>query len=173
MKKIYLILLLLVAASCGFKAGSSVIKTSDGVIETMSIDMFDNKTNRAGVEAVLSEEFSREFSNSVEIADDNSKVDAKLIGIINNYAIEPLAVDSNGIVTSYRLVLDFTVTITRTDSGEVLWNESFSDYEDFDVDRSGSSTAILTTKDREWEMLGKMARDRARIFKETVLENFK
>lgn len=167
-------MLLVLAVGCGFRAGSSVIKTTDGVIiETMTLEVFKNKTNRAGVEAVLSEAFSREFSNSVELVSRDTNAHASLVGVINNYSIEPISVDVNGIVTSYRLFLDFTVVIKNNKSGEVLWKESFSDYENFEVDRSGSSTAILNTKDREWDMLRKMARDRARIFKETVLENFK
>lgn len=169
--KISYLIVLLLLTGCGFKAGKTVIETSEGRINSMTIDVFENKTRRAGVEGILTEDFSREFANSVEIV--SSGGDASLKGIITGYEIDPIAVDSNGIVTSYRLLLTFTVSIARNSDGKVLWNESFSDYEDFDVDRTASSTRILTTKDREWEVLRKMSRDRARIFKETVLEDFR
>ena len=169
--KISSLILVLLLSGCGFKAGQIVIKTAEGKIDSMTIEVFENKTHRAGVEGILTEDFSHEFSNSVEIV--SSDGDASLKGVITEYEIDPISVDSNGIVTSYRLLLNFTVKIIRNSDGKVLWSESFSDYEDFDVDRSTSSTRILSTKDREWAMLHKMSRDRARIFKETVLEDFR
>ena len=172
-KLFFVCLIAVPIASCGFRAGSSVLNSSEGVITKMSIPVFTNKTRRPGVETVITEAFTYEFKNTVEIvADDSPEAEAKMVGTVLDYDIEPTSVDANNIATAYRLLISFNVKIVTPD-GKVLWDDTITDYEDFEVDRSDNSSRIIHTKDREWEVLKKMVRDRARIFKEFAVENFK
>ncbi len=173
-----LLLSFLLPSGCGYHvAGRAEVKevTPGGKpggmpwgIKTLSIPFFKNLTGRPDIERVLTAALVDEFMNIVDIVPPG-KGDAVMEGVVKNYRIKPVSYTSNDIVSAYRLTVVMSIRIVRASDGEMLWrDEGVADYEDFSVDPNN----VLSTKDAERTALEKIARDRARILKERILEDF-
>lgn len=162
-------LLLLVSLGCGYRtlgSGKEAMGMPGGV-RTLSIPFFTNLTGRPDVETVITSALVSEFMNTVEIVPPG-KGEAVMEGVIKKYRVRPVSFTQNDIVNEYRLTVVFSVRIVRTSDGELLWEDKHvKDYEDFVVNPDN----VISTKDAERSALEKIARDRARLLKERILEN--
>jgi outer membrane lipopolysaccharide assembly protein LptE/RlpB len=139
-----------------------------GGIKSLSIPFFENRTGRPDVETVVTAALVDEFMNTVDIVPVDT-ADAVMEGVIKTYKLKPVSFTENDVVQEYRLTVVMSIRLVSTSDGEILWkDDSVRDYEDFTVD----TTDVIATKDAEREALKKIARDRARLIRERIVEGF-
>jgi outer membrane lipopolysaccharide assembly protein LptE/RlpB len=167
-------LVFLLPSGCGYHiAGTGGVPEGKigplpGGIMSLSIPVFENRTGRPDVESVVTTALVNEFMNAVDIVPVGT-ADAVMEGVIKSYELSPVSFTENDIVREYRLTIVISIRLISSSDGEILWKDNnVTDYEDFFVD----PTNVIATKDAEWEALKKMARDRARIIKERMVEGF-
>lgn len=176
LRTLIILLVFLLPQGCGYRVAGTGAEGPEGLgpgagpmpggISSLSIPFFENRTGRPDVETVVTSAIVEEFKNTVEIVP-RGEAEAVMRGVINVYELEPISFTESDVVREYRLTLVFSIRLVRTTDGEVIWkDDNVRDYEDFLVD----TTSPVATKDAEWEALKKMARDRARLIKERMIE---
>lgn len=177
--RIFMVLLIMVlSCGCGYHvAGRGEVKgvipggKSGGMpwgIETLSIPFFANFTGRPDIEAVITGALVDEFVNIAEIVPPGA-AQARMEGEITVYKLEPVSYTKRDVVQAYRLKVVMSIRLVRTSDGEVLWQDTnVKDYEDFSV----NPDSVIDTKDAELTALKKIARDRARLIRERIIEDF-
>jgi outer membrane lipopolysaccharide assembly protein LptE/RlpB len=167
--RIFLIsLVFLLSSGCGYHvAGNGGVPGGmPGGIRSLSISFFENRTGRPDVETVVTTALVEEFMNTVDIVP-AGEGDAVMEGIIKSYELKPISFTENDVVQEYRLTIVMSIRLVSSSDGKILWkDDNVTDYEDFLVD----ATNVTATKDTEREALRKMARDRARLIKERMVE---
>jgi len=87
------------------------------------IPVFLNKSEKAGVEAVVTENFINYWDEDgrIEIAGENSAT-MILQGTIKSYKVEPFEYSEDGSVLSYKVVLGAEFTLKDKSKSEPVWS---------------------------------------------------
>lgn len=87
------------------------------------IPLFLNKSEKAGIEAVVTENFINYWDEDgrIETADENSAT-MILQGIIKSYRVEPFEYSEDGSVLSYKVVLGAEFTLKDKSKAEPVWS---------------------------------------------------
>jgi len=159
-----LIILFLILSGCGYHIAGKGPMTAWG-ISSMSMPVFVNDTRRSNIEGPITASFINEFVNTVKIVD---KGDAVMKGVIKSYTVFPISFAGIDVIQQYRLTLVFSLKIVKAGTGQVLWEDEISRYEDYTV----NILDVTATNDAERAAMKKIASDSARLAKERVLERF-
>lgn len=121
----------LVVAGCGYH----VMKPARGVAglegKTLEVTMFDNRSFRPNIEAVLSdiivdELVKREGAQLVERGGD-----VVLSGAVLNYSTSHVSYTAEDQVKEYRATVKAEVTLRKKDTGKVIWKGTLTSSQDF------------------------------------------
>ncbi len=126
MKKRYisLIVLLSVLSSCAYQVQDHLPSN----ITTIYVPLFQNSTDRYGLEERLTEEVIKKFlvDGSLKVGG-KAKAQAVLEGKISRYMLIPLVYDVNNLVEEYKMVLTVNLRLIDLTTREVLWEEREGD----------------------------------------------
>lgn len=123
-------------SGCAYRLGAGT-RTIPGGYKQISVPIFKNNTQEAGIEMAFTNALIQEFQRSrIARVVDNSLSEVAVIGHIDNIQYLPgakrVAGDSsylpNGtvIASEYRILLSVTVKVVRQADGIDLWSGSFS-----------------------------------------------
>ena len=171
MKKIVLVaiigILLASAASCGygFRHQQSNLPPD---IRTISIPMFKNRTNELRLEAVVTEQVRYQFSQSqiLKIVSEG-EADVILEGIVTSVSSDDVSLTETVRSQQRRVRVGMSVTLTRTDNGELLYRGSVSQQRSYAI--GGDNSATLEARA---DALRLVARTAAQTIHDGVLQNF-
>ncbi len=158
------IILFLILTGCGYHMAGRGPMTAWG-ISSMSMPVFVNDTRKPDIEGAITAAFINEFVNTVRIVDNG---DAVMRGVVKSYTIVPISFAGIDVIQQYRLTLVFSLKIVKEDTGQVLWEDEISRYEDYTV----NILDVTATNDAELAAMKKIASNSARLAKERVLERF-
>jgi hypothetical protein len=93
-------------------------------IKKINVPIFKNNTFKYGLESELTRIVTDQFISDghLEIVNE-AAADAILYGTINNYKLEPIAFDTNEVVTQYKLTMSVELDFEDKISKEMLWKE--------------------------------------------------
>lgn len=157
--------LMATASGCGYHLSGQFGKMPGGV-KALYVPMFENRTQKPDIEAIMTSAFATEFATTVEVSD---KAEFVMNGQVVSYGLQSVSYTKNDINQEYRLTVAVSLKIAKRDGSEVVWKEdNISSYGDFVV----NGMDITATKEAELAAFRKIARDSARLVKEKMLENF-
>ena len=137
-------LLLLLAAllsACGYRfAGSGDFP--DGV-NTIFIEVLDNRTSTIGVERSVTNQLIFEFSKQREssLVSNRETADAILTGSINSIITQTISRVDTEVANEREVVMSIDLRLIKKDSGSVIWAaRGLSDREAYDVETSKIET---------------------------------
>lgn len=138
--RILSLLLLLVLSGCGYHLPESSDTWIGGEDRVLYVDLFENQTVEPYLENFITDALVAEFSRSrlVELTENPELADLRLTGVVNSFSSSALAYSSNDDITDYRAAMNVSTRLIRSRGGEVLWQSSFSNSEDYlaDVDKN-------------------------------------
>ena len=87
------------------------------------ISVFLNKSEKAGIEAAVTENFINYWDDDgrIEIAGENTAT-MILLGTLKNYKVEPYEYKEDGSVLSYKVVIRAEFTLKDKSQSEPLWS---------------------------------------------------
>ncbi len=131
-----LLIFSVLVSGCAYRLGVGT-RTIPGGYKQISVPIFKNNTQEAGIEMAFTNALIQEFQRSrIARVVDNSLSEVAVIGQIDNIQYLPgakrVAGDSsylpNGtvIASEYRILLNVTVKVVRQADGTELWSGTFS-----------------------------------------------
>lgn len=163
--KVLFFVLALFMTGCGYHVAGKAGRLPGG-IESLTIPIFENRTDKPDIESDVTSAFVDEFVTSVEM---EGSAAYAMKGVIKRYELTPVSYTESDINQEYRLTVVMGLTIVDKASGRVIWQEdSITDYEDFTVNIKN----VTETTEREEAAFRKLSRDTARLVKERMLERF-
>ncbi len=123
-KTIALIALSFVLVSCGYQVQDYLPSN----VTAVYVPLFQNNTDRYGLEERLTEEVIKKFlvDGSLKV-EKKTKSQAMLEGRITRYMLIPLVYDVNNLVEEYKMVLTVNLRLIDMTTREVLWEEPEGD----------------------------------------------
>jgi outer membrane lipopolysaccharide assembly protein LptE/RlpB len=115
--------LALLLTGCGYHlAGENVGLPSD--VRSLHVGTITNRSSEHGIEKILGFAIEREIHmrRQFRVRTDVGATDAVLTGIIRQIQIRPVAFDPDDLALRYEIVMLVDLTLTRPESGEILWN---------------------------------------------------
>ena len=100
---------------------------------------FENRTQRAQVEQILTRAIADEFLTRQRfvVVNDAASADAELSGAVVGFGVTPVTFDPDGRATEYEISITARVLFRRAASEEVLWaNERYEFRENYPVEVS-------------------------------------
>ena len=87
------------------------------------ISVFLNKSEKAGIEAAVTENFINYWDNDgrIEIAGENTAT-MILLGTLKSYKVEPYEYKQDGSVLSYKVIIRAEFTLKDKSKSEPVWN---------------------------------------------------
>ncbi len=132
------LILSLLLSGCAYRLGPGT-RSIPGGYKQISVPVFKNKTQEAGIEVAFTDSLIQEFQRSrIARVVDNALSEVAVVGTIDSIQYLPgakrVAGDSaspylpNGtvIASEYRILLSVTVKVVRQADGIELWSGSFS-----------------------------------------------
>ena len=116
------------------------------------ISVFLNKSEKAGIEAAVTENFINYWDDDgrIEIAGENTAT-MILLGTLKNYKVEPYEYKEDGSVLSYKVVIRAEFTLKDKSQSEPLWSgktfsawgkyQPYTEIEDNGVERAAIELA--------------------------------
>lgn len=129
----------LLFSACGYRfAGSGNLP---GGIQTIAIEIFQNRTPETGLENTITNDLIYEFTRKGRSVQKNSKqADAILTGIIVSERITTISRQAQQGPLARRVAITVNLKLTGSD-GEVKWSASdVSEFEEYDVAASRQET---------------------------------
>ncbi len=136
--RISLILTLLLSSGCAYRLGVAA-RSIPGGYKQISVPIFKNKTQEAGIEVGFTNMLIQEFQRSrIARVVDNSLSEVAVIGQIDSVEYLPSSKKQAGsssapylpkgtvLAAEYRLLLTVTVKLVRQADGTELWSGSFA-----------------------------------------------
>jgi len=133
----FVLLLLIVAASCGYSARALL----PSHIKRVCIPTFDNETTRYGIEQSVTTSVTDAFVADGRLSVvSEGEADAMLRGVIVKYEKGPLTFDRAQTVDEFRLEVTVAVQFEDLRESKVLWKESgFRAWKSFTEVEGGAS----------------------------------
>jgi outer membrane lipopolysaccharide assembly protein LptE/RlpB len=126
----------LMTYACGYRfAGSGAFPDN---IESIFIEVFKNRTSKAGIERVVTNQLIFEFTRQRKksLASDATNADATLRGVIKKIRTKTISRVGTGVANEREVIMTIDLKLINQ-SGDVIWTaNSLSDRQAFDV--SGS-----------------------------------
>jgi len=139
------IIVALFFSACGYRfAGSGNLPEG---IQTIAIDIFENRTTETGLENTITNDLIYEFTRKGRSVQKNSKkADAILTGVIESERISTISRQSQQSALARRVEITVNLKLTGSD-GRVKWSASnVSASEDYDVATDRQVTDINKRK---------------------------
>ena len=138
-------------------------------IERVTIPTMKNHTLEAGIEDVLTRALIREFNLDGRLKTvREEQADAVLEGSIEEFFISSVSYDAAGLALEYRIRVSLALTLRRTVTGEILWEDaSLRDFDEYQV-----GSGALTNEARKREATEEMARQMAETIHDLIVERF-
>ena len=146
------IVILLFFPACGYQfAGSGDLP---GGIQTIAIEILENRTTETGLENTITNDLIYEFSRKGRRVQKNSKkAEAVLTGVIESERITTISRQAQQSAIARRVKIIVNLKLTGSDGG-VKWSASgLSEFEDYDVATDKQANEI--SKRRAIENLSK------------------
>jgi outer membrane lipopolysaccharide assembly protein LptE/RlpB len=135
------IIIALFFSACGYRfAGSGNLPEG---IQTIAIDIFENRTTETGLENTITNDLIYEFTRKGRSVQKNSKkADAILTGVIESERISTISRQAQQSALARRVEITVSLKLTGSDGG-VKWSASnVSASEDYDVSTDRQMTDI-------------------------------
>lgn len=140
--KIFLISFSLLSLfSCGYRfAGGGALP---GGIQTVAVDIFENRTSETGVEGIISNDIIFEFTrNGRSFTTQKARADAFLYGKIESIRTRSIARKSVHQAQERRVTMTIALKLSDT-KGNLLWQSgSLSENEEYDVLEDKAATEL-------------------------------
>jgi hypothetical protein len=118
--KYALLILLLIASSCGY-SGRALLPAH---IKKVCIPTFENETTRYGIEQILTTTVTDAFVNDGRLSVVSEReADAMLRGVIVKYEKGPLTFDRAQTVDEFKIQIVVSIEFEDLREGKVLWKE--------------------------------------------------
>lgn len=135
MKKITLglsLVVLLFVSACGYHLPGRGNNLPED-IHSVFIEPFTNKTTEPFIENQLTNEVRDQFSRrrTLEVLSSSDDADAILTGVVTSYRTHSVTYDKDDDITEYRVTMNVSATLTRSNGEEVLWQGLVSWNEEF------------------------------------------
>jgi outer membrane lipopolysaccharide assembly protein LptE/RlpB len=122
------------ASACGYRfAGQGQFPAE---VNRIFIEVFENRTNKIGIEREVSNQVVFEFTRQREksLAGSIDKADAVLKGVIKNISTQTIARVDSSAASQREVLMTVDVRLVQQESGKILWTASgLSDREAYDV----------------------------------------
>ena len=90
-------------------------------IQTISIPFFKNESFEANIEAYVTNSLINEFVRNKQFDIVPKGGDATLTGVVRDFRTSPIAYTREDRAREYRAYVELEVTVTKNDTGEVVW----------------------------------------------------
>ena len=135
------LLCLLVFCACGYRfAGSG---SFPGGVETIFIEVIENRTSKTGVERIVTNQLIFEFSRQREssLVSKLDEADAVIKGSINSVRTQTISRLGTEVANEREVVMTIDLRLIKNDGGAVIWAANgMSDREAYDVDNDKIQT---------------------------------
>jgi outer membrane lipopolysaccharide assembly protein LptE/RlpB len=146
------IFILWFCSACGYRfAGSGSLP---GGIQTIAIEILENRTAETGLENTITNDLIYEFSRrGRRVQKDSKKAEAVLTGVIVSERIATISRQAQQSALARRVQINVSLKLTGSD-GEVKWSASgISEFQDYNVTTDKQANEI--SKRRAIEALSK------------------
>ena len=146
------IVILLFFSACGYRFSGS--GNLPGGIQTVAIEIFENRTTETGLENIITNDLIYEFSRKGRrVQKDSKKADAVLTGVIESERITTISRRAQQSAIARRVTIVVSLKLTGSDGG-VKWSASdVSEFQDYNVTTDKQANEI--SKRRAIEDLSK------------------
>jgi outer membrane lipopolysaccharide assembly protein LptE/RlpB len=127
-----IIVILLFFSACGYRfAGSGNLP---GGIQTVAIEIFENRTTETGLENIITNDLIYEFTRKGRrVQKDSKKAEAVLTGVIGSERITTISRQAQQSALARRVTIAVSLKLTGSDGG-VKWSASgISEFQDYNV----------------------------------------
>jgi outer membrane lipopolysaccharide assembly protein LptE/RlpB len=127
-----IIVILLFFSACGYRfAGSGNLP---GGIQTVAIEIFENRTTETGLENIITNDLIYEFTRKGRrVQKDSKKAEAVLTGVIGSERITTISRQAQQSALARRVTIVVSLKLTGSDGG-VKWSASgISEFQDYNV----------------------------------------
>ena len=135
------LLCLLLFYACGYRfAGSG---SFPGDVETIFIEVIENRTSKIGVERIVTNQLIFEFSKQREssLVSKLNEADAVIKGSINSVRTQTISRLGTEVANEREVVMTVDLRLIKNDGGAVIWAANgMSDREAYDVDNDKIQT---------------------------------
>ncbi|NNE44786.1 MAG: LptE family protein [Gemmatimonadetes bacterium] len=116
-----LLILLILAAGCGYGFSSSLLP---GHIESVHLSVLENRTERADISTALADSLTEAFidNHTLKVAGEKA-ADSVVEGAVLEYKRLPFTVDENEQVLEYRIDIVLEVRYVDIRKNKVIWEE--------------------------------------------------
>ena len=146
------IVILLFFSACGYRFSGS--GNLPGGIQTVAIEIFENRTTETGLENIITNDLIYEFSRKGRrVEKDSKKAEAVLTGVIESERIATISRRAQQSALARRVTIVVSLKLTGSDGG-VKWSASgVSSFQDYNVTTDKQANEI--SKRRAIEDLSK------------------
>ena len=146
------IVVLLFFSACGYRFSGS--GNLPGGIQTIAIEILENRTTETGLENTITNDLIYEFSRrGRRVQKDSKKAEAVLTGVIVSERIATISRQAQQSALARRVQINVSLKLTGSD-GEVKWSASgISEFQDYNVTTDKQANEI--SKRRAIEALSK------------------
>ena len=138
-----LILLSGLVTACGYRfSGSGAFPEG---VNTIYVEVLDNRTSKIGAERVVTNQLIFEFSRrrKESLVSKSDEADAILKGSINSIITKTISRVDVGVANERQVTMKVDLKLIKRDGGSVIWAaNNLSDREAYDVDDSKTETDL-------------------------------
>ena len=147
-----IIVILLFFSACGYRFSGS--GNLPGGIQTVAIEIFENRTTETGLENIITNDLIYEFTRKGRrVQKDSKKAEAVLTGVIGSERITTISRQAQQSALARRVTIVVSLKLTGSDGG-VKWSASgVSEFQDYNVTTDKQANEI--SKRRAIEDLSK------------------
>lgn len=153
--RMLVMILLLALVGCGYHLPGRDNNLPED-INAVFIEIFVNKTTEPFLENRVTNAVTRRFSRKrdLRIEKQRNQADAILSGQITSYTTRPISYDKNDEIKEYRSVMGVTASLSRADTGKIIWKGNVSWRETYpaninlSIQEDSEKAAIVEISDR-------------------------
>jgi len=136
-----ILLCVLLLTACGYRfSGSGAFP---GGVNSIFIEVLENRTSKSGVERIVTNQLIFEFSRQRErsLVSNQEEADAVLKGSINSLRTQTISRVGTELASEREVVMTVDLRLIKKDGGAIVWGANgLSDREAYDVNNSKIET---------------------------------
>ncbi len=138
MARLCWLLLPLLLAGCGYHPlGRGALPEG---IDTVYVELFENRTLEPFLENTITNEVVEEFSRrrGLRVIEEPSKAEARLEGQVQGYRVDAISFDPDDRIGQFRVTITIEAALRKFDSGRMLWKGQLSWSEEYPINQDKS-----------------------------------